>query len=89
MKEHRLRRASADLGPRHSQLACPDFCHGLQARFSHRLPSRNGGDGAETRRATEAAAGVFDNTSRRPTERKRSLRERIRLCSGQPVRNAG
>jgi hypothetical protein len=41
----------------------------LLARISHRLPSRNGCDAAETRRATEAAVGVLDSTSRRPTER--------------------
>jgi hypothetical protein len=29
MKEHRPRRVSADLGPRRSQRARPDFCHGL------------------------------------------------------------
>jgi len=39
------------------------------ALISHRLPSRNGRDAAETRRATKAAAGVLDSTSRRPTER--------------------
>ena len=31
MKEHRLRRVSADLGPRRSQRARSDFCHGLLA----------------------------------------------------------
>ena len=33
------------------------------ARISHQLPSRNGRDAAETRRATEGAAGVLDSTS--------------------------
>jgi hypothetical protein len=32
MKEHRLRHGSADLSPRRSQRARPDFCHGLPAR---------------------------------------------------------
>jgi hypothetical protein len=49
--------------------------------MSHQLSSRNGGDAGQTRRATEASAGVFRQYVEEANRAQRSLG--IRRCSRQ------
>ena len=59
------------------------------ARISHQLSLRNGGGAAETRRTTEAAAGVLEQYVEEADGVQRSICEHIRRCSRQLGKNAG
>src|ERR1051326_5805064 len=53
------------------------------------IAERNGRDAAETRRATEVAAGVLEQYVEAADRAQRSSREHIGRCSRQFMRNAG